>query len=318
AYARANRLSSPLTEKSIEWIHRICRKDTDQSIRLLPKLFYECLNHKTDNTHNSFFVTLGQASLFGWIAYTIYDDFLDGEGDKTALPVANVALRETVNLLRQALPDNPEFHRHVSQILDQLEAANAWETTHCRTSPLLSLEEIGGKLPNYQDLSQLAERSLGHALGVLGVLYHADYTRKRPEIKQTETFFRHYIIARQLNDDAHDWQDDLKAGHLTAVTTQLLRQALVTLPIKNHPRSILKLLPKLEDLFWQEELLRICNLISYHLSRARTALKNNPAIHYPDPLLALLHPIEASITRARETHHTTGEFLDNYSPPSSI
>lgn len=312
AQTRAQSIPAPLHDALATWITQICAKDKDGTIRLLPRIFYDSLAPSDHTIEDSFFVGLGQASLFGWIAYTLYDDFLDDEGNLTALPVANVALREMITLFDGTLPHNPGFHQNVTRILDTLEAANAWEVTRCRTSPRVSLKEVGNNLPDYGDLSPLANRSLGHALGAMAVLHQFGYSKNSREIKHTEAFFRHYIIARQLNDDAHDWHDDLSRGHLTAVTTQLLRHALTTLPPKKHTQSLQKLMPLLEDLYWRREILLICDTIDHHLAAARSAIKRNPTIKDPSGLLQLLQPIEQSIHKARETHHLTNQFLTTY------
>ncbi len=61
------------------------------------------------------------------MAYTTYDDFLDGNGQPILLPSANMALRNLTNLQKQTLPENQAFQQEVRQIMDRMDAANTWE-----------------------------------------------------------------------------------------------------------------------------------------------------------------------------------------------
>lgn len=59
-----------------------------------------------------------------------------------------------------------------------------------------------------------------------------------------------YCAARQLNDDIHDWEDDLSNGRITYVSSLLLRQA----HIKPGEHLLQELMPKLRKIFWDSEL----------------------------------------------------------------
>jgi hypothetical protein len=157
---------------------------------------------------------LNLGSLHGWIAYTIYDNFLDDEASPQLLSVANLCLRQTIKSFHTALPDNRQFCELIATTLDQVDAANTWEIIHAR-----SLDN----LPNYGDLSQLAERSWGHILASTGTLIAGGHALGSLTPRAMHNFFYHYLIARQLNDDAHDWEDDLRAERITVVGVNLLK-----------------------------------------------------------------------------------------------
>src|SRR5690606_507803 len=115
------------------------------------------------------------------------------------------------------LPDDKKFHREVEKIMNRTDAANAWEIMHCRGEIENNALRIK-KLPDYGDYWQLADRSLGHTVAVVGVMHAAG----QKNTKNICDFFKHYLIARQLNDDAHDWEEDLAKCHVNAVAARIL------------------------------------------------------------------------------------------------
>jgi hypothetical protein len=75
--------------------------------------------------------------------------------------------------------------------------------------------------------------------------------------KQLEAGLRHYLIARQLSDDIHDWQEDIRAGQISAVVTQLLKHA----DIKTGEHPIEQLINELQDVFWHRTMRTVNDLI---------------------------------------------------------
>jgi hypothetical protein len=165
---------------------------------------------------------LNLASLNGWIAYSIYDDFYDDEAEAASLSVANYALRQTLHHFQMALPGNETFLALVNKTFDTIDTANQWEVQNARAH--LKNGQFSYVLPNYGNYAKLAERSWGHMLAATGVLLASGHKISSPKVLNLQKFFYHYLIARQLNDDAHDWQQDLQKGHLSAVVTLLLKE----------------------------------------------------------------------------------------------
>jgi geranylgeranyl pyrophosphate synthase len=145
-------------------------------------------------------------------------------------------------------------------------------------------------LPQYGDYTQLAERSWGHTLTASGVLMAAGSAPASQELVQLQRFFRHFLIARQLNDDAHDWEDDLRCGHITAVVALLLGSEShkgIRLKLANHIGS-------LRERFWEETIVQVTQLIQEHIGTAREALAACPAIQHPEQLLSWIDKLERS------------------------
>ncbi len=273
-------------------IASIFAKDTSKQIVLLPYYFARFLKADTKVITEELLVSLGTANLLGWLAYTIYDDFLDGAGQPQLLPLANIALREVSRIFGAILPET-NFAEYSRKVLDEIEAANHWEVTHYR----IEKNSQSKHPPDFNDLSVLAKKSFGHALGPIAVMYALG--RKKKEIEYLEDFFRHYLIARQLNDDTHDWEEDYNRGHVTMVTADLMKRS------QNASTE------KLQEVFWHDVIHTVCTRILEECNNARKAhakidLKNTEFTE------ALLGPIERSTHKALKEHQETIQFLALY------
>jgi hypothetical protein len=246
---------------------------------------------------------LNVASLNGWVAYTIYDNFLDGEPAQDLLGVANFALRQVSAQFNTALPNNSAFQQLVSNTLNTVDAANSWEVQHARA--VRSGAVITAvSLPDYKNYDQLAARSWGHMLAASGTLCLAGYDVNGLEQDALRQFFRHYLIARQLNDDAHDWEDDARSGQLTSVVCMLLGHAgTVTFPDD---------LETLRLKFWERTIDLVVDLIKRHCGLAEQALHDCPFIDvavYQSWLNDITQAAESALSQRQDTQN----FITAYS-----
>jgi hypothetical protein len=277
---------------AITFINDITKNNTDKQILLLPYYFSQGLDETKNKISDELLIELGTANVFGWIAYTIYDNFLDEEGDPKTISLANVALRETAMLFECALPENKKFQIFSRRILDIIDAANYWEVKNCRDKT---------RLPNYGNYEKLAEKSLGHALGPLAILFSAGYDDKSAETKQLLKFFKHYLISRQLNDDAHDFEKDLKMEHINPVATLLLKKSK---PNSSHMR--------LKKLFWENVLDEVSQIVLQHVKKGKTALNKCTIIVDKSMFNNLLVKYEKIAIKALEEKKQTMQFLKAY------
>jgi hypothetical protein len=243
--------------------------------------------------------SLNLASLHGWMAYTIYDDVIDGEANRALLGVANFAQRQMLGYFRAARPADNQFQALVAQTLLQVDSANTWEVVKARATVRGRLIRLH-KLPDYGDYSQLWRRSWGHMLAASGVLAALGYSPGTPEQQQLQAFFRHFLIARQLNDDAHDWEADLSRGHISAVVALLLKSYC------GEPVHC-DLGREADDLqlhFWQQTINQVAELIRCHAAAAEAALKTGGALQdttvYRGWLASLRTAAEAALTARDE------------------
>ena len=278
---RFTKLDSDLKSSAFTILEKTVKRDKDRQIVLLPYFFNIALGKQGKKINLDFLITLGVANIYGWIAYTIYDDFLDDEGNPKELSLANVCLRELTAIYNGIIPE--EFQ----EVMDTLDSANAWEIANTRFN---SKHYPPNSIPNYGDLAQLSNKSLGHALGPVAILIKLGYPVDSPEMKNLLDFFQHYIIARQLNDDAHDWEEDLSRGQINAVGAMILTKT--------------KVKSKMRKIFWQEVFEDLAKIIFIHIECAQKAL---PA------LKDMLVPIERSIQKGLKEHKEAVDFLKVYS-----
>ena len=280
------------------------KTDSRTPIASLPAQFSRLLSRQAPT---ALLAQLGAATLWGWMAYTAYDDLLDGDGAVENIPAANCCLREMLRLFSGSLPKQRQaVDQLLTHLLDQLEAANGWEMSATRFLPNPGITLSQMPRPDYADLHMLADRSIGHALGPLILLQDASFTTESPEFQATVAFFRHFLIARQLNDDAHDWADDLLKGQVSSVAASLL-------PLwKGDDCRLDEALPELKRLFWEDHAPAVCARILSQTAAARQALVDNLALNNPKPLTDLLNPIEASANKALAERENTLRFIASY------
>lgn len=239
---------------------------------------------------------LNRGSRNGWLAYSIYDDVLDGDGEVLHLSIANMALRRSLLHFAKAIPD-ARFNSFVAKVFDEVDAANVWELTHARDA---------NQLPRYGAYKMLAQRSWGHVIAPTGVMVLAGYALDSPEVAQLHAFFRQYIIAKQLCDDAHDWLPDLRAEHITPIVALLLRE----LPQADEVSHQLH--------FWRHTIDEVNSLIREHLARAEQTLRECRFIVHKDEMLQWLTALERSCARAEQAREETRQFITAFSARSLV
>ncbi|NTU46490.1 hypothetical protein HGA88_02595 [Candidatus Roizmanbacteria bacterium] len=284
-------LDEPLKTHALQLFNKILKEDSRHIIALLPYFVRKSLIHPKKPVHTDLVIQLGVANVLGWLAYTIYDDFLDEEGDPKTLSVANMALRTIATIASEMEKTVPGYASVFHTIMNIVDTANIWEVSNCRG------REAN---PCWGEYEKLADRSYGHALGPLGILMAAGYDQTSDYFQQFSTFFRHYLIAKQLHDDAHDWEADLQQEHSTPVVTLLL----------HHPCTDTK---PLSELFWTEVIDEVVLKIMHHTKQARQAITQMSQILNTDLYEALLTALEVSAQKALSERQKTIDFVQAFS-----
>lgn len=304
-----------LKREALKVITKTFKGDKDKQIALLPYYFRSSLGKLGNKISDEMTIKLGTANVLGWIAYTIYDDFLDDEGNTRLLSVANVALRESSEILGRILPQRSDFPAFSKKIFDKIDGANAWEMANCRLDSrnleVNAMPNYG--LPGQGAYSQLAMKSFGHALGPIAILHCLGYRENSAEVKNIISFFENYIIARQLDDDAHDWEDDLKKGHLNAIGVEILKDIR---PRGNsmETKSLKRSLKKLQQVFWEKTIIDMAKIISRHTRLARQSLEKTSIIKKRKILESLVIAIESSVKKALKEREESIKFIETYKP----
>lgn len=284
-------LGSSLRPRSLAMVDYIARGDTSKEILMLPQLFYSSLTRQIGNL-DAFLARLSLASLYGWMAYTIYDNVMDGEGDVTILPVATMSLCQSLTSFMKAMPGHEEFHKFAKKTFADIDDANAWEAAHCRF-PVENQHITIGELPIYNNIDKLAGKSLGHTLAPMAILVKSGYSLTCQSAAYVQQGLKHYIGARQLLDDMHDWIDDLKNGRATYVVAATAR-GLELIP---GTYDLQTLLPKFRRHFWHKTLLNACYAAERNLADSRECFARSGIIKPSGPVDDLLGRLESSIKK---------------------
>lgn len=304
AHQACQHIRPPLQNAMLGFFSQIAEGRHGREIMAFAALFNEALQPSRASQDTA--IQLGAANLYGWTAYIIYDDFLDDEGDPMLLPIANIALRLSFENFLTATTST-EFAQFVRRTFDTIDTANAWELSHCRFNAHKKSITIK-ELPDFDDLSQLANRSLAHGLGPLGILVHNGMGPDSPNFQAVHTAIKHYIIAKQLNDDLHDWREDFGRGHITYVVRTILQE----LNIQSGSYKFAELMPTMQHHFWYTTLNTICAEMKHHIQLSKEALHNVTSLNQKNIIAQLIESIEKSVNDTLTAQAQTKEFLENF------
>jgi hypothetical protein len=285
-------------------------KTSDEKITTLAYEFHEALYKKGVYISLGVVEPLSLANLFGWMAYDSYDAALDGEDDAARIPCANFFLRTLTEIYHSLSARTAGIIPLFKTTMNRIDNANAWEQRHCRIFVVGS-----NATPSFGDHQTLADRSIGHAMGPLAILLLAGYPAESEEYKNVESFFRHYLIARQLHDDAHDWTEDLLRGRVNSVSAIVLNR--FKEKYFDGSDKIMTALPQLKKIFWEEAIDVGARMIIAHVAAARRAREKSPLVD-TDFMESALQRLASGARRAVTERDETLVFLKNYrgSPPS--
>ncbi|MDH4330259.1 MAG: hypothetical protein OEV93_01785 [Candidatus Moranbacteria bacterium] len=274
---------------------------------LLPFYFKKALKVDNERVNSKIIANLGVISLFGWAAYDIYDDFLDGEGDAKKISLANVFLRELSIIYSEISRNDASMKKLFRDMMNMVECANFWEVENCRAKIVENELIIPKYLPNYGNLEKLFERSAGHVLGVATILLLTGKKRNSKYFQKTFLLFQHYIIARQLNDDMHDWEDDIRSGNMTWVVTLIIKRMMKLKRINLDDD-----LEKMREIFWHEVVIEICNEIIFHTSKAKKYLQNLKLERDGEFFEKMIKSIENASKKTIDEQKQVSEFLRHF------
>jgi len=302
--AQLNKNIQPLVKTSLTKLHL-----ADQKHHISPWVehFIQSLN-KTNQTQLDYQLELSLANLWGWLAYTIYDDVFDQDANVAALSLANIAQRQFIISYQEIINSCPQFLPIFTTIMNEVDLANFKEVNE-RTKVKNKTLILPKNLPNYSQLTIIAQKSIGYALGPIAILCQLDYLISDAPIQKWLQFMRHYLTARQLNDDAHDWEIDLKNGQLTPVVVRIISA------IKNKPQAITldpKTLDFLQQIFWHQVLPAVIEDIKTQLQLAAQALKQNSIIKNPQFFQQLLTKLSKIADKTLQEQQRIIEFVQTY------
>jgi len=298
-------------------VNRQIRAMADPKITALPYVFRAALGYRGAEIKEELLEELALANMYGWAAYGIYDDILDGEGELRISPAANYFLRELCDIYGSIDGRIPGTKAAFNDFLNEIDNSNVWEQKNCRVAVVNGKMRIPDTLPHFELGTVLSERSVGHALPALVLCASVGFALDSFESKAVLEFFRHYLVARQLHDDAHDWREDLKRGQINATGAMVLRawrEERCTDEI-----DFLRDEKSLALFFWHCVVDDVVAVIHHHIAQARQALTsvsiiNNPTsiIQNPAPLEDLLSDLASAADRALVERTIIEQFVVSY------
>jgi len=296
-----NRFNSDLFEDFDALLGKIARYDQDEQIVLHPFLFAKSFKKSFPiKTDKKFLLNLAAASILGWIAYTIFDNISDENKDLDKLSMAIICNRELENLFCK---DNPNFKVIFHKFMDRVDYANFYEYKYARVNKK-NIAPVGKIYPN---IMFIAEKSIAHCLAPLAIISKLGYASDSLEFIKLVSFYQNYLVARQLNDDAHDWKDDFNREQVNYVCEILLKD--FTKKFKK-PFCTNEDNTKLEKLFWDKTILKICLTIKCKIKEAKNDLQSLSELLDQNYLSGKLEELENSADMALVERKKTKEFLD--------
>ena len=213
AERRCTSMSQPLRTEALTTLRKTLETDRHSTITLLP---YRSVISLSDRVFSASLqtacVSCGLLSLYGWMAYSIYDRIIDGKENSRMLPVAHAFHREMCLLYEKS---SRTLGKEISRIGDAI-----FDAMDCA-----ELREIKNNLDGHTQFPskrQTIEKSIGFLIPSTLALVHAGLSPHGPDLKKYMRFFKHYIFIKQTSDDIRDWRDDMRNGIATRVTARMV------------------------------------------------------------------------------------------------
>lgn len=265
-YLDVQTINLPLQKEILNWIDKVLATDKDHKIILVS---YWVSGHIPKITRPA-----SLATFYGWMTYLLQDKMLDGDAGPELIPATNYFQGRLDSIIIKLEKSGVKASQLLNKLSQTMDEANYFELHNLRLGKSTSITLP--KIPTrYSGHKLLADKSIGFSFGPTLVS------------KNTKQFFHHYLIARQLNDDAHDWEQDLEQGRLNSVSIMLIAKWQ-----KLHPNQLLNrnnAVAKLRPLFWNSTIDTVGKQIKAHCLKAD---KESPSF----PLL--IQPLQTAANKA--------------------
>lgn len=313
AEKRFANLNGGMREIAIREIKKTISQNPDKQMSLMAYCMKRALGKNGRKISDDIVAEMGLANIFYWTAFIIYDNFwdVDEEADPRTLPTANLYARHYSNFFHALLPERTGFREFFRELMDNLDAANTWETTYCRTKVAGNRFVIPDYLPDYGDYEMKFCPASGHALGPVAMLYILGFNEDSSEVNNLLDYFRHYLIAMQINDDAHDWEEDMARGHLSTVAVMLLEDFKHKYPGVREI-DLVDDKESLRQIFWFKTIKRACETAVRHTDKSRLALHAMKTLENFVPLEQYIDITETAAKKALKEQKMSVEFLGEF------
>jgi len=291
-------------------IQKTIKGNKDGQMSLMAYYFRKALGKNGEKFSDELIAKMGVANIFFWTAFIIYDDFWDEDeaANPQILPIANLYARRYVDFFDFVLPESTGFRAFFHKLMDDLDAANTWENMHCRAKVEGLKFFIPEKLPEYGDYEFKFRPASGHILGPVAMLINLGYSLDSAEVKNIISYFKNYLIAMQINDDAHDWEEDLRRGHISTVVDMLLRD----LNWQKREIDLDTNLNELRKVFWFKTMPKAEELALFYAEKAKQALLAVGLFENLSPLEKFININKNVAEKALKEQKESVKFLQNF------
>jgi hypothetical protein len=309
---RFQAFSPALREQAKSTIEKTICGNRDKQMSLMAYYTKVSLGKSGESIPDELVADIGLANIFFWTAFIIYDDFWDRDeaADPRLLPIANIFARHYIDFFI-ALPDDKEFRPFFHDLMDKLDGSNAWEVENCRAKVDGNIFNIPATLPDFGDYENKYRPASGHILSSVAILTQFGKELKTEDWGNIVSYFKHYLIAMQLNDDAHDWEEDLQRGHLSTVVTLLLND-LKKSGWKKQTIDLSTDLPEIRKIFWFTTMPQYIKIALSETATSRKALRAISIIEEPAPLERIVSITEDVARQAERESIDSGAILKEY------
>lgn len=305
---RFSNFSPALRERAKSAIEKTIRGNRDKQMSLMAYYTKVSLGKSGESIPDELVAEIGLANIFFWTAFIIYDDFWDRDeaADPRLLPIANIFARHYIDFFI-ALPDDKEFRPFFHDLMDKLDGSNAWEVENCRAKVEGNIFHIPATLPDFGDYENKYRPASGHILSSVAILTQFGKELKTEDWGNIVSYFKHYLVAMQLNDDAHDWEEDLQRGHLSTVVTLLLND-LKKNGWKKQTIDLNADLPEIRKIFWFTTMPQYVKIVLSQTDTSRKSLRSISIIEEPGLLEQIITTTE-NVARQAERESADSEAL---------
>lgn len=309
---RFSAFSPDLRQRASAAIEKTIRSNRDKQMSLMAHYTKIALGKSGENIPDDLVADIGLANVFFWTAFIIYDDFWDQDeaADPRLLPIANIFARHYIDFF-VSLSEDHEFRSFFHGLMDKLDASNAWEVENCRARVEKNTFHIPSKLPDFGDYEIKYRPASGHILSTVAILTKFGEGLKTADWGNIVSYFKHYLIAMQLNDDAHDWEEDMRRGHLSTVVTLLLND----LRKNGWEKQTIDLgadLQEIRKIFWFTTIPQYVKIVLAQTEASRKALHSISIVEAPEPLERIITATENVARQAETESADTDAMLKEY------
>lgn len=285
-------------------LNKVKAVDTEGEISNLSVEFYESLKQhyydllKISKSKKSEY---SLANIYTWITYSIIDSLLDTEYKARLLPIVAMLQRKIVHHYLRA---GVKFEL-IESLFNEVDSANITEL-RIRKNIEVDIDKdilVIHSMSNNRTKRLASQKSIAHCIGPITIASVVNPSNSY-KIKNALEL---YCEARQLNDDLHDWEDDLANGEMTYVIYELFKAS--SIGVGRHQYS--DIIEQLKEAYWSETLTKLCKLIEADIAESKKVLENNILKKDSQFVSMFLTPISDSAKMANKRHLYDKEFLES-------